>query len=90
MREKEIAIPAFREHLYGTEIVTVRHFFFALKSPCGASKPHPAYHLFQTVLARVRLSASVILASRYPLSGERKAAVVHGLKDGVSIGVLSA
>jgi hypothetical protein len=22
MREKEIAIPAFREHLYGTEIVT--------------------------------------------------------------------
>jgi hypothetical protein len=37
MREKEIAIPAFREHLYGTEIVTVRHFFFALKSPCGAS-----------------------------------------------------
>ena len=68
MREKEIAIPAFRGHLYGTEIVTVRHFFFALKSPCGASKPHPAYHLFQTVLARVRLSASVILASRYPLS----------------------
>lgn len=68
MREKEIAIPAFREHLYGTEIVTVRHFFFALKSPCGASKPNPAYHLFQTVLARVRLSASVILASRYPLS----------------------